>query len=598
MTHKNIQHGLDFSAPTLPQTIEFSLAGATVYAVPLGGDYQKAHLYLNTAGLSASFMPDGQLVFPFKNFKKIGTLTPLVTQILDTDLRVFRTLLDADKERSTTFYIDRFASDEISISWEYNQRPHSLVLKVAYEYLLLMLGLPYVYSTQAQKMVAAYRTLPLIIGHARKTLQGHVEIDTQIPQMLEDLQIPYLFRISPGLYGVPASQAEQIKGRKEIVFAASPTDTFAKKTRSTMSPVPEGMEDFARELGPLSSHMESTASLILGHSARREMIALMLMTTGATNTLVVVAHPKSWWLWYMYARHLGLSVGSLGSGKDVLLIDYDAWKYEFHRITCDGIVYDAWQQEVHTGQQYQDTVLNCRRMSLLGPNPGFAEKLRAAYLVRPVEFKSYLESLSASGHPRDVAVRQHMDIYTRDLEFSTPTDALLPLAGNIEVSLSPAQKGSPLLAAPFDLDRVQEVLDIGSSECISPKVSAALELAVRHDRSGSTLTIVTLSTRTADMINSLCTKVGLPALAVTHEERNHHDVSDNILYYNTCMNLDEAYTEFSNLPQGGNFYYLRINSAYSTAMDVLAFNRSTTGNLRVGMSPAEAEYVKNLLSRI
>lgn len=597
MTHKSIQHGLNFPAPTLPQTIEFSLSGATVYATPLGGDYQKAHLHLNTAGLSASFTPDGQLVFPFKNFKNISTLTPLVTQILDTDLRAFRTMLDADREQSTTFYIDRFASDELSISWEHDQRPRSLVVKVAYEYLLLMLGLPYVYSTQARKMVAASRTLPVVVGHARKTLQGHVEIETQIPQMLEDLQIPYLFRISPGLYGVPGSQAEHIKGRKEIVFASSTADTFPKKAHAVISSVPTGMENFAHELGPLSGHMESTASLVLGYSPRREMIALMLLATDATNALVVVAHPKSWWLWYLYASRLGLSVGSIGSDKDVLLVDYDAWKYEFHRITCDSIVYDSWQQEVHVGHRYQGTVLDCRRISLLGPNPGFTEKLRAAYLVRPVEFKSYLESLSASGHPRDVAVQQHIDIYAREFEFSTSTHASMPLAGNLEVSLSPAQKGSPSLTAPFDLDRVREVLDIGSSEYVSPKVSAALELAVKHDLNGSTLTIVTLSARTADMINSLCTKVGLSALAVTRRDHSCRHLPENVLYYNTCMDLNELYEEFSALPQGGNMYCLRINSAYSTAMDVLAFNRSTTGNLGADMSPAETEYVLNFLSR-
>lgn len=600
MTSKSIQHRLDFPVPTRPQTIKFSLSGATVYATPLDGAYQRAHLYLNSAGLSPTLAPDGQLIFPFKNYKSMFMLTPLVTQVLDEDLRVFRTLLDAGKECASIFHIDRFSADEMSVTWSQTGHMHSLNIKVANEYLLLMLGLSFVYSRQARILADAARVLPVVLGRARKTLEGHVEIATQVPQMLEGSTIPHLFKIGPGLYGVPGNQTEYLKSRKDIVFRSyapvAPLESFHGLS-SARRMVPEVLKAPVDELAPLLSHMNSVASLVLKCSRHRELVALMLLAPTATSSVVVVAHPQSWWLWYVYARHIGLSVGHIGGQEDVLLVTYDNWGHVAHRVMCDRIVYDSQQQEVHVGDQFNSPVLDCWRIALLGSNPSFAERLRAAYLVRPVEFKAYLASLSASEHPRDAAVQQHIDVYAREFEFSSAADKALPRVESVQVTMSPAQQASYVqaLRSPFDLDRIQEVLDIGAPEYLSPKTAKALELAVKHNREESPLTMVTASSRTAELLNSLCAKAGVPALAVAQEENNRRLPSENILYYNTCLSLDEVYEQFAALAPGRNMYYLRMNSVHSTALDVVAFSRTSTGSTGVTLSSVEAEYVKNCL---
>lgn len=600
MTSKSIQHRLDFPVPTRPQTIKFSLSGATVYATPLDGAYQRAHLYLNSAGLSPTLTPGGQLIFPFKNYKSMFTLTPLVTQVLDEDLRVFRTLLDAGKECASIFHIDRFSADEMSVTWSQSGHMHSLNIKVANEYLLLMLGLSFVYSRQARILADAARVLPVVLGRAHKTLEGHVEIATQVPQMLEGSAIPHLFKIGPGLYGVPGNQTEYLKSRKDIVFRSYATVASLESFNGLSSArrmVPEVLKAPVDELAPLLSHMDSVASLVLKCSTHRELVALMLLAPTATSSVVVVAHPQSWWLWYVYARHVGLSVGHIGGQEDVLLVTYDNWGHVAHRVICDRIVYDFQEQEVHVGDQFNSPVLDCWRIALLGSNPSFAERLRAAYMVRPVEFKAYLASLSASEHPRDAAVQQHIDVYAREFEFSSAADKALPRVESVQVVMSSAQQASYVqaLRSPFDLDRIQEVLDIGAPEYLSPKTAKALELAVKHNREESPLTIVTASSRTAELLNSLCAKAGVPALAVTQEENNRRLPSENILYYNTCLSLDEVYEQFAALVPGRNMYYLRMNSAHSTALDVVAFSRTSTGSTGGTLSSVEAEYVKNCL---
>lgn len=600
MTSKSIQHRLDFPAPTLPQTIKFSLSGATVYATPLDGAYQRAHLHLNNAGLSPTLTPDGQLIFPFKNYKSIYMLTPLVTQVLDEDLRVFRALLDAGKECPSVFYIDRFSADEISVTWFQSGYEHSHNVKVANEYLLLMLGLSFIYSRQARVLADGARVLPVVLGRATKTYEGHIEIATQVPQMLEGSQIPYLFKIGPGLYGVPGNQTEYLKSRKDIVFRSyvgvAPVPSFHSLS-SARRMVPEVLKTLVDELGPLLSHMDSASSLVLKCSMHRELVALMLLAPTATSSVVVVAHPQSWWLWYVYARHLGLSVGHIGGQEDVLLVTYDNWGHVAHRVICDRIVYDFRQQEVQVENQFHSPILDCWRIALLGANPSFVERLRAAYLVRPVEFKAYLASLSASEHPRDAAVQQHIDVYLREFEFSSLADKALPRVESVEVAMSPVQQASYVqaLRSPFDLDRIQEVLDIGASAYLSPKMAKALELAVKHNREESPLTIVTASRRTAELLNSLCAKVDVPTLAVAQEENNCRLPSENILYYNTCLSLDEVYEQYAALAPGRNMYYLRTDSAHSTALDVVAFIRTSTGSREGTLSSVEAEYVKNCL---
>lgn len=600
MTSKSIQHGLDFPTPTRPQTIKFNLSGATIYATPLDGAYQRAHLYLDHAGLSPTLTPEGQLIFPFKNYKNMGMLTTLVTKILDEDLRVFRVLLDTAQECPSVFYVDRFSADEISVTWSQNGLERSIHVKAANEYLLLMLGLSLVYSPQARAVTERSRVLPVVLGRAAKTLEGHIEIATQVPQMLEDSQIPYLFKIGPGLYGVPGNQAEYLKSRKDIVLGPRVgTDTKQSFQDLTMarSMAPGALKGSVDELGPLLSHMDSTASLVLKYSARRELVALMLLAPTATSSVVVVAHPQSWWLWYVYARHAGLSVGHIGGQEDVLLVTYENWGHVAHRVTCDRIVYDLQQQAVQVESQFHSSVLGCQRIALLGANPSFAERLRAAYLVRPVEFKSYLASLSASAHPRDAAVQQHIDVYTREFEFSSAADKALPRVENVAVRMLPVQQVSyaQALGSPFDLERIQEVLDIGASDYLSPKAAKALELAVRHNRGKSSLTIVTASRKAAELLNSLCAKTGLPALAVAQEDSNRRLPSENILYYNMCLSLDEVHEQFAALAPGRNMYYLRMDASLSTALDVVAFTRTSTGNKGRTLSRVEAEYVKNCL---
>ena len=600
MPSKHIQHRLDFPAPTRAQTIKFSLSGATVYATPLDGAYQRAYIYLNKAGLSPTLTPDGYLIFPFKNYKSMDVLTSLVTQILDEDLRVFRMLLDADKERSSIFYIDRFSADEITITWSNDGYERSTIIKVANEYLLLMLGLSFIYSPQARALTERARVLPVVLGRATKTLEGHIEIATQVPQMLEDSQIPYLFKIGPGLYGVPGTQTEYLRTRKDIVFTPNTGNRMSQNSyglESVRKRVPDVLRTSVDELGPLLNHIDSTASLVLKCSTRREMVALMLLAPAASSSVVVVAHPQSWWLWYVYGRHLGLSVGHIGGQEDVLLVTYEHWEHVAHRVVSDRIIYDCLKQDVHVENQFHSSVLDCRRIALLGANPSFAERLRAAYLVRPSEFKVYLESLSLSEHPRDLRVQQHIDVYAKEFELSPAANSALPKVESIDVTMSSAQQLSyaQALRAPFDLERIQDIIDTGSSEYLSPKVAKALELAVKHNKEGSSLTVVTESTKTAKLLNSLCAKAGLTTLAFAQEDNNLRPSSENILYYNTCLSFDEMYTQFTLLAPGGNMYYLRMDSTHSTAMDVVAFTRISTGNKNKTLSNVEVEYMKNCL---
>ena len=44
-----VQQKLVFELPHAPQTISFAIEGTTIYATPLDGNMQRAHLYLTAA---------------------------------------------------------------------------------------------------------------------------------------------------------------------------------------------------------------------------------------------------------------------------------------------------------------------------------------------------------------------------------------------------------------------------------------------------------------------------------------------------------------------------------------------------------------------
>jgi len=584
--------------PVHPQTIRFSLVGATVHAVPADGACQRSHLYLNAAGLSPTITSTGELVFPFKNYPRIKEMSPRVTRIIDDSLKVFQVLLDANDEQATVFHVDRFSQKEVSVSWSRNDVSHSVNLPVESEYLLLMLDLQFVYSPKARALLDAVRVLPVVLGRATETLEGHIRISTQVPHLLEKSGIPHLFKISPGVYGVPENQRDFLKKRRDIAFQASAKPTTKGDSRGSPvfgETVPEALSPLVQEVTPLAAYLESTASLILEDSAYGELTALLLGLS--SPPVVVVAHPQSWWRWYLYARYAGLSAGRVGEQKEVLLVDHRTWQHEYHRIVCDRLIYDCRDGTAWVDSRFHVAALNCQRVALLGPVPEFADKLRAAYLVRPVEFRGYLESLSTSRHPRDAAVEQHIAVYSRRFEPRDDAVRAFPLAKNVPVRMSRDQQASYARATvpPVDLARVQDILDLGGPGYLSSKASAALQMSVAHAREGSPLVAITWNRSAADLLNSLCRRSGLPVLAFAREDAGGIDSAKpgNILYYNTCMDPADGYARFSTLPPGGVMYYLRVNCGHSTALDITAFNGIRAG--KDGLSREDTEYVRNYL---
>ena len=585
-----VQQKLVFELPHAPQTISFAIEGTTIYANPSDGNMQRAHLYLTAARIEAELISDGSLVFPLKSFHRVTSISHSVKQIYDDILTKFIMLIQAYQDGVQVFEVDKFSDSELSIAYNRYDVLESVVLHADYEHLLLVIDVPLVYSRRASRLVDAHRKVPLVLGHAQMSLDDYIEIETKVPQMLERSGIPYLFKVTATKYGVPTNQLEYLQNSKGIVIAnrgISPRRQEVKTFDNNLSHLGILVDELTGMLAKLNAR---PYLIVEGDNASR-LALLLLSLVRTTSTVHITTHPENIWLWYSYASYLNVSVGPQESQARVIITTYDqlmtAGRHEYR---C--VIYDTPTPSHLVHADPLKGMLNCQKLALVRCGASLAERLQAAALVRSVEFKEHLRNASTTEQNSDSLLRAHIDMYTYIFSYSLQAQTLLPSLTNQAVELSEQQMSvvNRLLSTKADLLDVTRYLDVGTASSLSPKVSKTLEIVHDYALKQIPLTVIASSAETVTMLKKLIHRNKTPNSIVRIVSLVSQAETNSILYYDAGINLPALRGK---LKQGYSIRYVRTNSTYADALDILSLRKAGTVNPSRSLATDEIEYVRN-----
>lgn len=585
-----VQNKLIFQLPHAPQTISFAALGTTIYATPLDNNTQRAHLYLTAAGIDAEILGDGSLIFPLKSFHKVTSVTLSVKQIYDDMLTKFIVLIQAYQGGVQTFEVDKYSESELSISYNRYDVAESVVLSADYEHLLLVVNIPLIYSRRASRLVDAYRKVPTVLGHARMSIDDYIEIETKVPQMLESSGIPYLFKVTTIKYGVPKSQLEYLQNSKGIVISDHGMFDRHPEVKTFDSNLTH-LGILVDELTDILAKLNKCSSLIVEGDNSSRLALLLLSLVRTASSVHITTHPENIWLWYAYASYLNVSVGPQESQARVIVTTYSQpLTVGLHEYTC--VIYDTPAPSHLVHLDPLKGILNCQKIALVRRNASLAERLQAAALVRSVEFKEHLRNASGTKQSSDQQLNEHIGMYTCVFAYSPQAQMLVPTLSNQAVEPSEHQMSvvNRLLRTKADLLDVTQYLDVGPASSLSPKVSKTLEIVNDHVLGQIPVTIVASSVETIMMLKKLIHKNKTPDSLVHIVSLISQAETNSILYYDAGINLSALRGK---LKQGYSVCYIRTNSTYADALDILSLRKSGSVNPSRRLSLTEIEYIRN-----
>ena len=608
----NVQLRLHYEQPLTPQRLRASLRGQTVMVAPDDGDSQRAVAYLHSVGVVASLDEVGLITFPAADLDRLLDLPERVVLIPTGDVGTLLHLLAAP-EGPVLVTLD--SPRVLNVSWVDETGECNEPLDVASTPALLSLGVPVVADQETWSALHAASALPSVLARARANLDGFVELTTSVPQQVESLAIPGLFRLDETRFGLPLASTRHIDAVPGILWEG-PVPSY--------DPPPADVVSLPLVLAPASrAHLRllverlafsRSLAVVWPRGTGRRVFSLAAIEALDAYPLGILCRPALLWAWRRHLELLGRRPSLFTTG-DVRLAPYEAAHVLTQAPTPSAVVLDDMDKVAHApGELHRlaaalaplegdpDTI----RLAVSSSLPEDADSLYAFFAtLRPGEFRTGIPAASRYASPADERLREHAELYVlrhtgeagastfRRSEVVTVhcDDRMVRMLEDLpDPGTSPVRRRETLA-------RVLELLREGGDDHLGPKIPHALALVCEGLERGDRVTVLTGSARCSRLLAGLL---------------GHH-VSDRvhflesfptqpidadlvvILEYPTAFTaLDDAVVEASDSHGPRRVVLLHAEGSVEDRLAVLALVRSEFSGSRdplADLSGTEIEYL-------
>lgn len=516
---------LRYAAPTRPLTASLTLSGLDVLAEAPGGDEADLVAYLEGCGVVTGHDPAKGVFFSARELGRLRFLPEQVSVLTDPSLEaLWAVLVDRDDD-GLPVTLERGSGSGLTLSWVHHGEDREAELAPDAAVAFLQAGVAFAASPEAWGFLEAASSLPIDVGVARVALGETIEIETSVPQLLE--QVPPhvlrgLYRVAPTLFGVPLGFAEDIdaapglrwEGRRPVPDRApSEIDVLAIELSAHTR----------HDLGDLVSSLAERRgrAIIWDSGLGRRVFALSAVEVLDAWPLLVVMPPASVWAWQRHLDLMGRS-GSLRHGRDdAHLVTYADLAKRHVPLAPGSIIFDSpatdpalAQVEVRRALHRLDGVMHAYRIAVDSSWPEDPdESNRLLSLLRPGEFRDDLPVAVRYSAPSVERFTEHAELYLSRRGVSDTVDGADPVHRFRRSSVVVVEPSEALAAALRDvrqrvadpgarLAELLEVISAGTPTIVSPKVTATAEL-VRREGEGASVCVVTRFERTAVLLARL-----------------------------------------------------------------------------------------------
>ena len=494
-----VQLRIGFAGPLRPIELELRLNGFTVVV-----DSQDDHLasaHLAAVGVYVEQDPHRGPLFPLRELFKLVSLPQQVDVSAEGTLATFLLLMVAPPTPGTPVAVSSTGADDLRLTWTDGSVRHEAAISQSEGGALGLLGIPFIASADAWPYLVS-APLPQADATVRVNLDRFLEITARLPQQIESLPIPGLWRIDGTHYGVPMAYLDDVLAlpgfRWTDVTPAS--DSPPRMSSETALPLSEhAASDLLDLVGGLSQDRSRAVVWELGLG--RRVFALAAIEALDAFPATIVCGPWALWSWRRIIRLLGTR------GEDVTVIPYqdlESWR----GAPPAAVVFDDLDRFVNEkgsvwrGLRRFDAALDLYRIAVspnLPSEPG--DLMRFMSVIRPTEFDPTLPvSLRYPGDPQR-RLLEHVQVYLCE---RTSTSTPASESGRFRrSSVALIDPGATLLERLRDLtiDDQRSLVSSGDRFSVSPKIAKTVEMV--RASSAERIGIVTSSGRTAELLELL-----------------------------------------------------------------------------------------------
>lgn len=608
----NVQLRLHYEQPLVPQRMRISLRGQSILLAPDDGDSQRAAAYLQSVGIRATIDEVGLLTFPAADLDRLLDLPDRVVLLPTGDVGTLLHLLGSP-EGSVLVTLD--SPRVLNVSWVDATGECNEPLDVASTPALLSLGVPVVADQETWSALHAASALPEVLARARVNLDGFVELTTTVPQQVESLALPGLFRIDETRFGLSLAAVRHLDAIPGVLWDG---------TVPSYDPPPADVGSLPLVLSQASrSHLRflverlafsRSLAVVWPRGTGRRVFSLAAIESLDAYPLGILCRPALLWAWRRHLDLLGRRP-SLLTGGDVRLVPYS----ESHRIVEGpppaSLILDDLEKLVavpgglaRIASQLAplEADADVIRLAVSSSLPDDLEDVYAFFAsLRPGEFRVGVPAVSRYASPSEPRLREHAELYVlrhagradtstfrRSEVVSVPCDESL---GRILADL-PDPGESPVRRRET-LAQTLTLLREGGDDHIGVKTPYALDIMKEALSRGERVTVFTGSTRCSRILRGLLGGQDTAKLTLLETVPGRPVESDLVLvieYPKAFTILDDAVVEASDSQGPTRVVLIHVEDSVEDRLAVLALVRSELAGSRDPQgefSGAEVDYL-------
>lgn len=527
-----VQLRIGFSGPLRPTTLELRLIGLTVVVDSPDEDLASAHLA--AVGVYVEADHSRGLLFPLRELFKLVSLPEQVEVSAIGSLETFLMLMVAPPSPGTPVAVSAADPGELRLTWTDGSVRHDATIAASEGVALGALGVPFIASTDVWSHLVS-TPLPNTDATLRVNLDRYLEITARVPQQIESLPIPGLWRIDGTHFGVPLAYMDEVSTLPGLRW----TDVKPAQDsppRIGVAPRIDLSDHAAADLRELVHGLSNDRSraVVWEFGLGRRVFALAAIDALDAYPATIVCGPWALWSWRRVTALLGSRSG------DVTVIPYqdlESWRGD----PPAAVIFDDLERFVNDkgsigrGLRRFDAALDLYRLAV---SPGLptepVELVRYMSAIRPTEFDATVPV--SLRYPGDATRRllEHVQVYLCErTSASTPASE----AGRFRRSSVTLLDAEPALLerlSGLPITAQRALVANGDRYSVSPKIAKAVEIV--RSSAATSIALITSSERTAELLELLLRPT--PSIRVGDSVSSAHRVSIVVAPRRTLESID------------------------------------------------------------
>lgn len=616
---KPLQLRLGFSDNDNPLDIHLTLKGLTLDVSTT--DPAAANNYLKLAGADPT-LTNQSLTFPAIY---ITALAHLPEQVTLTCAPTLQPILDYLATPTTTAELT-LENTTLVLSWHDGIRDRSEPIATSLAPLLLTANFPFVATPSALNALQKATSLPLLLGRGHVNEDGYIEIETSKPQLVENTNLPALFRLDDTHFGLPLPFHQHFTKTRGFSWNGGPPQL------ETPPPIPALPMPLSRHAtNDLHAFTKNLAAYRAQAVVWKTGLGRRIFTLAAIETLdawpaLIVTTPATIWAWTQHLALYGRTTSLSHDEADTQIITYQDLATKRHPTSPHTIIFDdlgnpqTLTPRTLTALRRLDVATDAYRIAISSTWPETPQEiLNVMSVLRPGEFNpaTHLEMR----YPKDAraAFTTHVKAYLATRTDPTNPQEKFPTA-NVR-QLTPTEEQTTAYQNALQrhghtspqalLHEALEITSAGPNYALSPKIATAVNLTTEALQNNQQTVILTKTARTVTLLrtllrhhNPIITEATPPppntALTIIRYDREIPQIkkADNIIVVDIPWSwalLDQAIGSPLTTNRPKNITVLHLTNTIDDNLALLASRRQQLGPVLDQTAPPDGSETNFLL---